>query len=573
MNKTAILKKRPATQTVNRLWVALILSAGIPLSGEAATALPTEAGTILQQVSPQASQPAASDKTQLKQKQQEAAEISSPPGGTVAIKAIKITGNSLFSEEVLHALVTDAEGKTLDLTELNKVARRLSEYYHRHGHTMTQTIIPAQKIVDGLITFQIIEAKYGKISLDNHSLVNDPLLQATLAPLQGGDPINQNRLDNVLLLLSDIPGEATQAMLQPGETVGTSDLTVNTTSVPALNGNISADNYGNAYTGKNRIGGTLNYLDPLHHGDILTLGVLTSGTNMKYGRLSYETLLNGRGTRTGVALSSMHYTLGGDLTSLLGYGTASVTSAWAKHPLIRTPNLNTTVQLQYDRKQLDDRIDSANTDTNRHLNNLTASLSGDTRDRFGAGAVTTWSLGAQSGNTGFDNTDALQNDQTTANTAGNYIKYTASMARLQGLSETNTLYLSWTWQSANRNLDSSEKLIGGGPYTVRAYSMGVLSGDNGYLGTLEIRHTLSPSVTGQWQLIAFIDSEQLTVNRSPWTTSANTASLSGGGIGLNWTGPAQWNGRAYVATPVGPNQTLISPAASTTGWIQINKGF
>lgn len=557
---------RSAPPSVRHVLIAAALG-WVPIAHAA-----SDAGTILQQVNPPSSQVPSSNKTGLQpQKQEEGTETSA--AGEIEVKGFKIEGNTLFTESALHALVADAEGKTLSLGALNKVAGRISEYYHSHGNTMTQALIPAQKIAGGIVVIRIVEAKYGQVSLDNHSRVADPLLSATLSPLKEGNLINQPQLDYVLLLLSDIPGEITHATLQPGAAVGTTDLLVNTTSVPALNGNATADNYGNSYTGKYRLGGTLNYIDPLHHGDILSIGALTSGANMAYGRMSYETLLNGRGTRAGASVSSLHYTLGGDLTALLGYGTATVSSLWGKHPIVRSSDLNAYLQVQYDRKLLDDRIDSSGTDTNRHLNNVTTSLTGDFRDRLGAGAVTTWNLGVLSGNVGFDNIGALQTDSTAANTSGNYIKCTAGMTRSQGISEANSLYMSWSWQTANHNLDSAEKLIAGGPYTVRAYSMGVLSGDSGYLGTVEIRHNLSLNLLGQWQAIAFVDSEQLTINQSPWVTSANTASLSGAGIGLNWNGPAQWNGRAYVATPVGPVQVLVTSVASTTGWIQIGKGF
>ena len=53
---------------------------------------------------------------------------------------------------------------------------------------------------------RVIEARYGKITLDNHSRVSDGLLQATLSSLKAGQEVSQAPLDHDLLLLSDIPG-------------------------------------------------------------------------------------------------------------------------------------------------------------------------------------------------------------------------------------------------------------------------------------------------------------------------------------------------------------------------------
>ena len=93
------------------------------------------------------------------------------------------------------------------------------------------------------MNIEIIEARYGKISLDNRSRVDDSLLQDTLSSLQSGQAVGQAGLDHTLLLLSDIPGVGVNATLKPGENVGTSDLRVETASGPAVSGNVVMDKY------------------------------------------------------------------------------------------------------------------------------------------------------------------------------------------------------------------------------------------------------------------------------------------------------------------------------------------
>ena len=76
---------------------------------------------------------------------------------------------------------------------------------------------------------------------------------------------------------------------------------------------------------------------------------------------------------------------------------------------------------------------------------------------------------------------AQQNDALTAKTQGSFSKWTANAFRLQSLSASNALYVTVSAQWASGNLDPSEKMVAGGPYTVRAYDMGVESGDTGIL--------------------------------------------------------------------------------------------
>jgi len=204
-----------------------------------------------------------------------------------AVKTIQIAGNAAFDTAVLHALVMDGEGQSLTLTQLNGLAARITDYYHRHGYPLARAIIPAQKIEDGRVRIEVIEARYGKIDLRNQSRVNDSLLNATLSAVRSGRAIEQETLDRSLLLFSDIPGVVPGFTLKPGEAVGTSDLVVEAGPGPRVTGSVALDNHGNAYTGRTHLGGTLNFINPLHHGDVLSADGLSACRRMSYGRIGY----------------------------------------------------------------------------------------------------------------------------------------------------------------------------------------------------------------------------------------------------------------------------------------------
>src|ERR1700730_4846112 len=239
------------------------------LAAHAAGPVVPDAGTILQQMQPAFPPTPSSTGTGLTVEPGNSGKL--PPSAPFLVKTLQISGNAAFDSATLHALVADAEGQTLTLSQLGDFVARITDYYHRHGYSLARAIIPAQAIVDGAVRIEIIQAGYGQMQLDNRSQVRDSLLQNTLAPVQGGQPITQAELDRSLLLLSDIPGVGVNATLSPGETVGTSDLLVNTTPGPTISGNAVLDNYGDRYTGRARVGATLNVIDPLHLGDVLTV--------------------------------------------------------------------------------------------------------------------------------------------------------------------------------------------------------------------------------------------------------------------------------------------------------------
>ena len=164
-------------------------------------------------------------------------------------------------------------------------------------------------------------------------------------------------------------------------------------------------------------------------------------------------------------------------------------------------------------------------------------------------------------------------DAATAKTQGAFSKWNLNLARQQQFTAADGVYLSFAAQWTHDNLDSSQKMIAGGPYTVRGYDLGVLSGDTGEIGTVEFQHTLGVAWGGNWQAAAFFDSEHIIVNKNPWVAGTNAATLNGAGLGLNWSGPQQWSAKLQVAERVGGVPSLIQDPSSVRLWAEINRAF
>src|SRR3984957_8781721 len=307
--------------------LAAMLISTPPLIAAAAEPAVPGAGSILQQTQPQLPPAPSPNGTGLAIEQPGGATL--PASAPFLVKTMEISGNTAFDTQTLHALLAPQEGTSLTLPQLGQVVARITDYYRAHGYPLARAIVPAQTIQDGTVRVVVIEARYGQIELDNHSRVVDSLLRSTLSPLQSAQVISAAPLDRALLLLADIPGVAVVATLKPGEAVGSSDLQVDTSATAPVTGNVALDNDGNRYTGRARAGGTVSFIDPAQHGDALSLTGLTSG-DMNYGSVSYESLLNGQGTRLGGSYSALHYVLGDPLAALDGHGTAEIESVWAR---------------------------------------------------------------------------------------------------------------------------------------------------------------------------------------------------------------------------------------------------
>lgn len=241
----------------------------------------------------------------------------------------------------------------------------------------------------------------------------------------------------------------------------------------------------------------------------------------------------------------MSYRLGQDFASLRAHGTADIGSAYLLYPLRMSRTANVQVQLNIDRKWLDDQSDSTGARSRKRINVLALGMSGDRLDATLGGGITSWSLTYALGHLRADAGDAASSVSVDPE-GGRYQKLFASVShqqdlgpRLPGwqlamqLSAQLSQRISAHGNAASR-LDSSEKFSLGGLQGVRAYPQGEGSSDDGWTGTLELRRSVTPA----WQLTAFLDAGE-GWQEQPFAegmVSRARQRLSGFGLGVSHTG-------------------------------------
>ncbi len=529
------------------------------------------AGSILQEVQPLKRALPPSNDNSLKIDQVDANQL--PESDPFEVKQFAIKGNRSIDTKTLHALVEGKEGQSLTLRQLGELASTLTRYYHEHNYPLAVAIVPAQEVKDGVVTLQVLEASYGKVVLDNQSKLRPMLFNNTASPLKSGELIAGDALNRTLLILNDIPGINVNAEIKQGEAVGTSDLTIKATDAKWWRASISSSNSGSASIGRMRGNANLDLFNPLGLGDILSISGMTAGNSMNYGRASYELLINGQGTRVGAAYSNLYYQLGQQYKSINAHGSSENLSAWFKQPLIRSMGMNLYAQAEIDHAVLKDHIDQISSKTDRTIDYGVISLSGDRRDHLFSDGINLFSLSLSTGKLSFDDAYAKFIDRYTTQSHGEFTKLNLNLTRMQQLGHQFSLYGNLAAQWTNSNLDSSQKMIIGGPYSVRAYDVSALSGDAGETVTLELRKDL-PSSIGNWQAVAFYDAAHININHAPWRSGTNDATLQGVGLGLSWQNSNLWSARMSIAAPVGNETKLLS--LSSIGprvWAEVRKDF
>lgn len=533
---------------------------------------PPSAGGQLLQIPPAPVEPRAAPEFRIEQR---AVPDTAPADAVkIVVHSLHVTGASVFAEPDLVALTGFTPGNELTLAELQAMAARITAHYRRHGYFVAQAFVPAQEISGNSVTIVVSEGRYGAVSLSNSTNLSDSVARRSLDGLDAGDVIANDPLESRLLQLSDIPGVKVSSTLIPGSSPGTSDLMVDVTPGRRVTGSIDADNAGNRYTGAYRIGATVYFNNPLGLGDVASLRALTSGSGLRYGRAAYQMPL-GR-AQVGVAYAMLDYSLGKEFESLDAHGDAQIASVFGRYPLVRSRNNNLYAQLAYDAKSFHDEVDVIPSETDRDSDVLMSSLYGDHRDNLGGGGLNSWFLTWATGRLDIETPAARAVDAATARTNGHFDKLSFNAARLQSLGGPYSLYAAVGGQLASKNLDISEKMELGGMNLVRAYPEGEAYADEGVVLTVEARRDLpkfSAPLPGYLQLVGFVDTGSVKVNKDPWTAGDNHRTLSGAGVGVNWFDPGNFTVRSYYAHKLGNAEATSAPDRSGRFWIQLVKYF
>jgi hemolysin activation/secretion protein len=492
-------------------------------------------------------------------------------GARFHVSSVQISGSTAFTDLELLPLVNDVAGQDVTLADLEAAAARITQFYRANGFPVARAYVPAQRIERGNLQFAVMEGHYGALDVHNDSQLSDAFVRGTLRAVNPDDLIETASLDRQVLLLQDLAGASVTARLTPGDRLGTSDLVVNIDGAPPFSGTFETDNFGNRYTGELRAGGSVAATNLAGRGDVLSVrGLVSEDSGLWYGRASYLIPVTTGGLRAGGAVSRTHYSLGDRFSSLDADGEANIFSMMMQYPLLRSMRANLEVRAALNYFDLNDEIQATDTSDPRSVSSMTLTLTGDLDDGLFGGGWNAAALTIGSGSLQIDDDVATAIDRATVRAEGDFEVLAYSLMRRQHITDTVQLYVSVLGQYASRNLDPSQKFVLGGPNAVRAYGQGVGIGDQGVLGTAELRYQL-PS--GQWfsapTAFAFIDSGTIDVNHDPFLSGDNSVDLSGAGVGLHFDMAFGITVRGSIAWPIGSSSGIDS--SGSQGWLQVIK--
>jgi hemolysin activation/secretion protein len=150
--------------------------------------------------------------------------------GTLVVNQIKLRGNTVYSDEQLHALFSSTLGKPLSLDGLRQIAYQIQQFYYDHGYILATVVIPMQTAKAGVVAFDIYEGKIDSVVLnkkpnddfksDDQLLreqaqrlserapqdSTDALLAEYAEKLKSSQPLTVNEMSKYILLIRQVYG-------------------------------------------------------------------------------------------------------------------------------------------------------------------------------------------------------------------------------------------------------------------------------------------------------------------------------------------------------------------------------
>jgi hemolysin activation/secretion protein len=456
-------------------------------------------------------------------------DITSPSSNRIFIKTVEVLGNTVLHQEIA-ALITPFQNREASFEDLLNLRSDITQLYLKNGYiTSGAFLLNNQELSQGEVQIQVVEGELEQIEITGLNRLRESYVRSRLQ-LATTPPLNQKRLETALQLLQLDPLlQQVNAELTAGSTPGRNSLRVQLKEAPAFHAAIATANNQSPSLGSVQNSVNASYDNVLGFGDRFSAEYgITAGLNLY--DLNYTIPINARNGTLSLRYGNTDSRIIEEAFEDLDIRSESRTfSVNFRQPLIRTPERELGIGLALDLRRsqtyiLDDIPFSFSEGPDNGESNVTVIRF--YQDWVNRNAKRVLAVRSQF-SFGIDAFDATIND---IGTDGRFFSWLGQFQWVEQLSPRALLVTRINAQLTPDSLLSLERFSIGGVDTVRGYAHNQRVGDNGIVGTVEVRLPLTsnPRIL---QLSPFFEIGTVWNNRD---ANPETATIAGLGLGLNW---------------------------------------
>jgi len=500
-----------------------------------------------------------------------------PPAGdpTFFIKKIKLTGNTVISDERLMPLVDLGEGKDVSLSILNAIANEVAAVYATEGYLLVRVFVPNQEIKDATVEMVISEGRINKVLVQGNKKLSTEKFQQRMKMVQEEPVLREQTLERVLLELNELMGVKVRAVLKPGDLPGTSDLVMDVTESRPYTFSFDSDNFGSRFTGPVRFGLSMSYANIFTLGDQFS----TRWTRSEYGQDSYTPFytvpINSYGTRMKLSYTFLENELKDKLEYLAAGGSLTSFGLELSHLMHKSQTASFSVRTGLDLKSFENEAQGINT-TKDNLMNVSLGFEGNLSDSFLGRTFydLNFELGLREG-------DSSRGLVSRAGGHGKIFTTNINVTRLQSAKILNSYFIFRFQGQMNNTRALSAYLMGiGGVGSVRGYPLSAYQGDKGYNLSTEYTvpfpwqvkwHRNFPDLSKVLSVVSFLEHGKIFVRDKRAGEVDQEITTAGGGLKISIPKKEDKSPAVSFAVTYGaPVFNSILPADESYGTVYLN---
>jgi hemolysin activation/secretion protein len=202
------------------------------------------------------------------------------PAPKFAIKSFEVVGDSLLGAEQVQRLVAPFTGSNKDFGDVQRALEALEGEYRRRGFGVIQVALPEQDITRGVVRFNIVQPRIGKVSVEGNQHFSEANVRRSLPSVKEGETPNSHDIARNLQITAEHPIKQTSVLLRSGANEGLVDVNVRVADDRPWRLVGTLDDSGTSDTGYTRLGLGYQHGNLFDRDHTLSLQYITSPSKL-----------------------------------------------------------------------------------------------------------------------------------------------------------------------------------------------------------------------------------------------------------------------------------------------------
>ncbi len=192
------------------------------------------------------------------------------------IQRYQVEGNTLLNPGVIERLVAPYIGKQKDFSDVQRALEALEIAYRDLGYGTVQIILPEQNIASGVVMFNVVEPRIGRVTVDGAVIYDKANIRRSLPALREDVIPNSKQIARNLQLANENPARQLTVLMRSGETDDKVDATIKVVEDKPWKASVTLDNTGTQSTGDYRLSTGIQHSNMFNRDHVMTFQYITS---------------------------------------------------------------------------------------------------------------------------------------------------------------------------------------------------------------------------------------------------------------------------------------------------------